>query len=102
MKKEIRSDIKGIDRFIFASGADREQLHLHISEVGPKQRAHPPHTHDGQEIFYVFSGEGEVLLGEETHRIRNNEAVHVDCQVLHGIRNVGETPLRYAVIIAKR
>lgn len=101
MKREIRSDVKGINRFVFEAGSDREQLHLHISEVGPGQRAHPPHTHEGQEIFYVFSGEGEVLFGEQTHRVRDNEAVHVDCQVLHGIRNVGETPLRYAVIIAK-
>ena len=101
MEKEIRNDIKGINRFVFEAGSDREQLHLHISEVGPGQRAHPPHTHEGQEIFYVFSGEGEVLFGDQTHRVSNNEAVHVDCQILHGIRNVGETPLRYAVIIAK-
>ncbi len=101
MEKEIRNDVKGINRFIFEAGADREQLHLHISEVGPGKRAHPPHTHEGQEIFYVFSGEGEVLFGEQTHRVGANEAIHVDCQVLHGIRNVGETPLRYAVIIAK-
>ena len=101
MAETVRTDIKGIDRFIFEAGADTEQLHLHISEVEPGQRAHPPHTHDGQEIFYVFSGEGEVLFGEQTHRVRDNEAVHVDCQVLHGIRNIGETPLRYAVIIAR-
>ncbi len=101
MAETVRTDIKGIDRFIFEIGADQEQLHLHISEVEPGQRAHPPHTHDGQEIFYVFSGEGEVLFGERKHRVRDNEAVHVDCQVLHGIRNVGEAPLRYAVIIAR-
>ncbi len=101
MGEKVRTDIKGIDRFIFESGSDRGQLSLHISEVGPGQRAHPPHTHDGQEIFYVFSGEGEVLFGEETHCISENEAVHVDCQVLHGIRNIGESPLRYAVIISR-
>ena len=101
MEKEIRDDIKGIDRFVFEAGADREQLRLHISEVGPGLRAHPPHTHEGQEIFYVFSGEGEVLFGDQTHRVSSNEAIHVDCQILHGIRNIGETPLRYAVIIAK-
>ena len=101
MAEKVRTDIKGIDRFIFEIGADREKLHLHISEVGPGQRAHPPHTHDGQEIFYVFSGEGEVLFGEQKHRVSDNEAVHVDCQVLHGITNVGKTPLRYAVIIAR-
>ena len=101
MKADIRDDIKGIDRFIFEAGADRERLHLHISEGGPGSRAHPPHTHAGQEIFYVFSGEAEVLFGEQTHRVRENEAVHVACEVLHGIRNVGDTPLRYAVIITK-
>jgi hypothetical protein len=41
MEKEIRDDIKGINRFIFETGSDREQLHLHISEVGPGDRAHP-------------------------------------------------------------
>ena len=101
MAETIRTDIKGINRFVFEEGTDRDKLSLHISEVGPGQRAHPPHTHDGQEIFYVFSGEGEVLFGEQTHKVKDNEAVHVDCRVLHGITNVGKTPLRYAVIIAK-
>ncbi len=101
MVDKVRTDIKGIDRYILEEGANREQLSLHISEVGPGQRAHPPHTHDGQEIFYVFSGDGEVLYGEQTHLIGPNEAVHVDCQILHGIQNIGETPLRYAVIIAR-
>ncbi len=101
MGTDVRSDIKGIDRFIFEAGADSEQLHLHISEVAPGTRAHPPHQHDGQEIFYVFSGEGEVVFGEQKHRLTDNQAIHVDCRVLHGIRNVGDTPLRYAVIIAR-
>lgn len=101
MAETIRTDIKGIDRFVFEGGTDRSKLSLHISEVGPGERAHPPHTHDGEEIFYVFSGEGEVLFGEQTHIVKDNEAVQVDCNVLHGITNVGKTPLRYAVIIAK-
>ncbi len=101
MAESIRTDIKGINRFVFEDGTDREKLSLHISEVGPGLRAHPPHTHDGQEIFYVFSGKGEVLFGEQTHQVMENEAVHVDCTVLHGIRNIGDFPLRYAVIIAK-
>jgi mannose-6-phosphate isomerase-like protein (cupin superfamily) len=102
MNAEIRTDIKGIDRFIsiFESGSDPDKLHLHISEVASGTRAHPPHQHDGKEIFYVFSGEGEVVYGEKAHRLTANQAIHVDCRVLHGIRNIGDTPLRYAVIIA--
>ena len=101
MGTQIRTDIKGIDRFIFEAGSDPARLHLHVSEVPPGTRAHPPHQHAGSEIFYVFCGEGEVVYGEKTHRLTANQAIHVDCRTLHGIRNAGDTPLRYAVIIAK-
>ncbi len=100
MDTMVRTDVKGIDRFIFESGADADKLHLHISDVDAGTRAHPPHQHDGQEIFYVFSGKGEVVYGDTIHHLEANQAIHVDCRVLHGIRNIGDTPLRYAVIIA--
>ena len=101
MSEEIRTDIKGIERFVFEEGTDPARLHLHISEVDPGQRAHAPHTHEGLEVFYVFSGEGEVLFGDKKHLLSDNQAIQVDCTVLHGIRNVGETKLKYAVIIAQ-
>ncbi|HIE28234.1 TPA: cupin domain-containing protein [Candidatus Poribacteria bacterium] len=101
MKAEIRTDIKGIERFIFAPGADPERLHLHISEVDVGMRAHAPHEHEGQEIFFVLNGEAEAEVGEETHRLTTGEAIQVEGSVLHGIRNVGRDSLRYAVIIAK-
>ena len=101
MSEEIRTDIKGIERFVFEEGTDSERLHLHISEVDPGKRAHPPHTHEGLEVFYVFSGKGEVLFGDKKHLISDNQAIQVDCTVLHGIRNVGETKLNYAVKIAR-
>ena len=85
----------------YSQGADVDQLHLHVSEVGPSQRAHPPHQHDGQEIFYVLEGNGEVLHGDQTFAVSSGEAMHVECSILHGIQNIGDGPLRYAVIIAK-
>jgi quercetin dioxygenase-like cupin family protein len=96
-----RKDVKGVSRFLFAEGADDDKLHLHVSEVGPGMRAHPPHQHAGQEIFYVLSGEGEVLVGDHTYTLRGGEAIQVDCEVEHGIVNVGAGPMRYAVIIAR-
>lgn len=97
-----RTDVKGVPRFLFAEGADDDALHLHVSEVGPGERAHPPHSHGGQEIFYVLSGNGEVLVGEQKHALVAGEAIHIDCRVEHGITNIGETSMRYAVIIAGR
>lgn len=101
MGAEIRKDVKGIDRFIFENGLDSSKLHMHISEVAPKQSMHEPHQHEGQEIFYVFSGKGEVLFGDQSHVLKENQAILIDCQIRHGIRNVGDVPLKYAVIIAK-
>ncbi|MCZ6635377.1 MAG: cupin domain-containing protein [bacterium] len=101
MSTEIKSDIKGFERFLFTEGADPNKLHLHVSEIGPGTRSHPPHQHEGQEIFFVLEGEGEVMFGESTHQVNGGEAVHVNCEILHGIQNVGSGPLRYAVIIAK-
>ena len=98
---EARHDVKGVPRFVFADGAVDEKLHLHISEVGPGQRAHPPHTHEGQEIFYVFEGQGDVKVGPETVTLSSGEAIQVDCTVEHGITNSGDASLRYAVIIAR-
>ena len=101
MKTQIRTDVKGIERFIFAPGADSDRLHLHISEVDAGTRAHAPHEHKGQEIFFVLSGEAEAEVGEETHRLKAGEAIQVEGSILHGIRNVGKDSLRYAVIITK-
>ena len=70
MTAEIRKDIKGIDRFIFENGLDNSKLHMHISEVAPNQSMHAPHQHEGQEIFYIFSGKGEVLFGDQTHILK--------------------------------
>jgi len=100
MSTEIRTDIKGIKRFLFAPGANPDKLHLHVSEVGAGTRAHEPHKHKGQEIFWVLEGEGEVLVGGETHRLTEGEAIHVKGNILHGISNAGDGPLRYAIIIA--
>ena len=101
MSVEIKTDIKGINRFLFAPDADPDKLHLHVSEVETGTRAHAAHKHEGQEIFWVLAGEAEVIIGEETHRLATGNAVQVEGNVMHGISNAGEGNLRYAVIIAK-
>ena len=36
------------------------QLRLHVSVINPGEAAHPPHQHAGEEIIFVFEGEGEA------------------------------------------
>jgi quercetin dioxygenase-like cupin family protein len=73
---------------------------VHISEVGPGQRSHPPHQHGGYEAFYMMEGEGTLELDEERHVLRTNEAIVFDPQKLHGLVNHSGAPMKYMVILA--
>jgi uncharacterized cupin superfamily protein len=92
--------VKGIARCLLDGDLGGEPLHLHISEVEPGGRAHPPHQHGGLEAFYVLEGEGTLEIGDERHRLHANECAVFDPQKLHGLVNTGETMLRYMVVLA--
>ena len=75
-----------------------EKLALHISVIHPRQAAHDPHAHEGEEIMFVLEGTAEIRMGEETRTVGPNTAVFCPPHVFHGIRNAGETPIRYIII----
>lgn len=93
--------VKGIARCLFDSELEGEPIHVHISEVGPGQRSHPPHRHGGYEAFYMLEGEGTIEIEEESFVLRANEAMVIDPQKLHGIANYSQAPIRYMVILTK-
>jgi len=90
---------KGLTRCLVETGLDPEKLRIHISESAPGTRAHPPHTHQAVEAFYVLEGHGTIEVGDERHEVGPNEAIILDARILHGIANTGTTPMRYMVII---
>jgi mannose-6-phosphate isomerase-like protein (cupin superfamily) len=98
----LQPNIKGISRYLLDADLNGEPLHIHISEVGPGQRAHPPHRHGGFEAFYLLEGEGTLEIDNERFPLRANEAAVFDPQKLHGLVNHGTTTLRYMVILANQ
>ncbi len=97
----VSTTAKGLNGLLLDETIDATKLAVHISEVGPGSRAHPPHTHAGIEGFYIFEGHGEVELGDERYAVGPNQVALVGAGTLHGLVNVGEGPLRYMVIIAR-
>ena len=91
---------KGLARCMAEAGLDPEKLRIHISEIAPGARAHPPHMHDAVEAFYVLEGHGAIETGGERHALGPNEAIILDARTMHGLANTGPTPMRYMVIIA--
>lgn len=91
---------KGITRYLLDADLNGEPLHVHISQVGAGQRAHPPHRHGGYEAFYMIEGEGTLEIDGERQVIRSNEAVVFDPRKLHGLVNESQAPMRYMVILS--
>lgn len=93
---------KGIAKMLADESLDPESLSVHISQVEAGARCHPPHSHEGLEVFYVIEGTGTVEIGDETHTLGPNEGILLDPTREHGIVNTGTTPIRYMVIIARQ
>jgi quercetin dioxygenase-like cupin family protein len=76
------------------------QLAMHVSVIAPGRAAHDPHAHDGEEVIFVLEGTAEIRMGDEVQTVGANTAVFCPPHVLHGIRNAGETPIRYMILRA--
>jgi quercetin dioxygenase-like cupin family protein len=71
---------------------------LKLSVVGPHQKSHPPHKHDGHEFFYVLEGKAEFFLDGKTRVVGPSTGLYCAPWSMHGIRNVGDGELKYLVI----
>jgi quercetin dioxygenase-like cupin family protein len=91
--------MKGIPRYVMDERLEGEPLHLHLTEVAPGERAHPPHRHGGYEAFYMLAGEGTLELDDEHIALNAGEAAVFDPQRLHGLVNSGAAPMRYIVVL---
>lgn len=69
-----------------------------MTVVRPHEATHPPHRHAEDEIFFVLEGTAELILNGETKRVPAYTSFYCPPDSLHGIRNPGDTELRYLVI----
>lgn len=84
--------------YVNESSCGARELEMHLSVVNPAQSAHPPHAHEGEEIMFLLEGTAEVTIGDERYIIGPYTALFCPENVLHGLRNCGDTPIKYLVI----
>jgi quercetin dioxygenase-like cupin family protein len=58
---------------------------------GPADAGPPPHRHPWEEIYFVLSGELEVMVGGTKQILRAGGVAHVPADTVHGYRNVTDT-----------
>lgn len=71
---------------------------LKLSVVGQNQSTHPPHSHLEDEFFFVIEGTAEFYLDGQTAVSGPLTSFYCPPLSEHGIRNVGDTDLKYLVI----
>ena len=64
----------------------------------PGKGTHAPHEHDEDEFFFVLEGTAEFHLNGETAEGGPMTSFYCPTGSKHGIRNVGNTELKYLVI----
>lgn len=92
--------VKGISRYLLDADLYEQDLRLHISEIEPGTRAHPPHRHGGFEAFYILAGAGTLEIDGAEIPLAAGESAVFDPQKLHGLVNSGDEPMKYLVIRA--
>jgi mannose-6-phosphate isomerase-like protein (cupin superfamily) len=93
---------KGLSACWMEASLNPDRLSLHLSQIEPGTRAHPPHTHTGVEAFYILEGSGVVELEDGTTlALSANQTAIIDAGKMHGLVNTGSVPMRYLVIISK-
>lgn len=71
---------------------------LKMSVVAPNSATHPPHKHNEDEFFFILEGTAEFYLDGETKTAGPYASFYCPPNSEHGIRNVGDSVLKYLVI----
>jgi quercetin dioxygenase-like cupin family protein len=71
---------------------------LKLSVVNPHEATHAPHKHPEDEFFFVLEGTAEFYLDGQTVVSGPYTSFYCPSNVEHGIKNVGDTELKYLVI----
>lgn len=85
-------------QYWFADKKFAEGKTVKLSVVEPHSATHAPHQHVEDEFFFVLEGTAEFYLDGKTSVAGRNTSLYCPSNVEHGIRNVGDTQLKYLVI----
>jgi mannose-6-phosphate isomerase-like protein (cupin superfamily) len=95
-------DLKDPDREVFL-WVDKNRGAKHISagtgEV-PAGSAFVYHSHDVEEMMFIYRGEGVAIVEGETFRLEPETMVFMPPGVKHQFRNTGHEPLAFAFFYA--
>jgi quercetin dioxygenase-like cupin family protein len=76
-----------------------QRLEMHVTTLKPGETSHAPHKHPEEELIIVKEGTVLSLVGGQERRLGPGSIILQASNEMHGIRNVGDTPATYHVIL---
>lgn len=71
-----------------------DALGMGMTTFPPGSRSNPHSHEESQEVWYVVSGEGEILVGEERARLEPDVVVVASPGLQHQLTNTGKEDLK--------
>jgi mannose-6-phosphate isomerase-like protein (cupin superfamily) len=93
-----RADKLEFRPIVTGNTVDGCKLAVHESALAPNSEPHPPHHHNGEEMFLVLEGTLEVTINGKSSRISRGSVAFIGSGDEHGIRNPGEVAAKYYVV----
>lgn len=108
MKIIHETDVPEIDqpgrkmRWLVPDGAlSAANLSFCVIRVQPGETVRPAHSHPhSEELIYILSGEGKVMIEGEVGDVRAGSAVLFEQGKVHMLRNTGDTEMKVACFFA--
>ncbi len=70
-------------------------------EVLPGQEDKELHSHSGQEFNFVLAGVMQIKVGNLTYTLNKGDSVYFDSGLKHGIKVIGDKPVKFLAIVMK-
>ena len=83
---------------IATPGKGAKEIEVWKSSVAPGKST-VLHSHESEEIFVIFKGEGEALIGDTTIKFKAPAVLIAPANLEHQFKNTGEEPTDHLVII---
>jgi quercetin dioxygenase-like cupin family protein len=78
-----------------------KHLSMCVIQVEPGETVRPAHSHpNGEEVIYIVSGSGRVMVNGEVSAVREGSAVLFPQGEVHMLQNTGPTAMKVACFFA--